>query len=263
MELPADLPPGQLVTPKLWVADAPVADVKTLWQRLHAGHARSGWWPLLLAMENVLRSFGPEREADVDAERFLAQRWKDEVHDPTDAGTADDPADRIPYPAWPGLAPAGPPGPDPDQVAASLVTGSEVRAGTVSHPFSHLELDPDRPVPNPFVGSTGDPLLGLVESPDSAGAVAASGWTYELGGGPGCTAVLRSWQERFGVRLCALGRDWLSVSVARPVPAGESELARRIAAEHVAFCPKIVGDVPFADYAGGLVGATVWTFWWD
>lgn len=262
MGLPSDLPAGRLVTPKLWVSDDQVADVTTLWARLHAEHTRTGWWPLLLTPDVDLRDFGPEQEV-ADAEGFLAQRWQRmEVQVYTVPEGAEESA-VIPYRTWPGLAPAGsPPGPDPDQVVAAHVTSTEVRAGTVSDPFSHLDLDPNTPVANPFVG-TGGAFLGLVESPDGAGAIAASGWVHQFGGGPGCAAVLRSWQERFGVRLCVLGNDWLSVTVAWPVPAGETELARRLAAEHVAFCPEILGEIDFDDYATGLINTTVWRFWWD
>jgi hypothetical protein len=261
MGLPADLPPGRMVTPKVWVSDDQVADVTTVWARLHAEHASTGWWPLLLYPDVDLRDFGQEHEVTVSAEEFLAQRWQlGDVQVYTDPAMVEMETALIPYTTWPGLAPAGPPGPDPDQVAAAYVTSTEVRAGAVSDPFTPLSRDPNKPVPNPFVG-TGGAFLGLVESPDSAGAIAASGWEHQLGGGPGGTPVLRSWQERFGVRLCVLGYDWLSVSVARPT--GELDLARRLAAEHVAFCPDVAGEIPFEDYARGLIEAAVWRFWWD
>lgn len=264
MGLPADLPPGRLVTPKLWVSEGQVPDVTTVWASLHAGHAQNGWWPLLLAPDIDLGDFGPSRNEIVDAEPFLMRRWEsDAVQLYTDPASADEPAQLIPYRTWPGLAPACPPGPDPDEVVGRYVTSTEVRAGAVSDPFSHLDVDPDTLVPNPFVGTSDRVLLGLVESPDSAGTVAASGWGHQLGGGAQGTAVLHSWQERFGVRLYALGYDWLSVTVARPVPMNETELARRVAAEHVAFCPDILGEIAFADYANGLIAATVWRFWWD
>ena len=210
-------------------------------------------------------NFGPAQDVDVTAEQFLARRWQSpEVRvytepDPTEGETTAP----VPYATWPGLAPGCPPGQDPDQFAAWYVASDEVRAGAVSDPFSLTERHPDTRVPNPFVGRSGQALLGLVETPDSAGAIASSGWIHQLGGGPGCTAVLRSWQERYGVRLCVLGADWLAVTVARAVPVDEIELARRVAAEHVAFCPDILGMVDFEDYAQGLITAAVWRFWWD
>jgi hypothetical protein len=73
--------------------------------------------------------------------------------------------------------------------------------------------------------------------------------------------VIRSWQRRFGVRLCAIGFDTLGLCVAwSPATA---EHARRVAAEHVAFCPEIAYHVDIADYAHDLEGNQVWLFWWD
>ncbi|MDP9794126.1 hypothetical protein J2S43_002638 [Catenuloplanes nepalensis] len=65
------------------------------------------------------------------------------------------------------------------------------------------------------------------------------------------------------MRLCALGHDWLAVTVARPVPAGDAEQARRVAAEHLAFCPDITAETSFPAYAATLPGTTIWRFWWD
>ena len=73
--------------------------------------------------------------------------------------------------------------------------------------------------------------------------------------------MIRSWQRRFGVRLCAIGFDTLGLCVAWP-PA-TAEHARRVAAEHVAFCPEIACHVDIADYAHDLEGNQVWLFWWD
>jgi hypothetical protein len=265
MGLPDDLPPGRLVMPTLWVSDEPVPDAVVRWVAARAAHPTTGWWPLLLAPDIGLGSFcGPSTES-VDAERFLAERWSSErVQLDVDDEGDDRWGDHLPYDAWPGLAPASAkpgPDPDPDAAAASLVAGPELKHGHVSDPFSHLDLDPDAPGPSPFVDAEGRARLGLVETPDSAGAIAASGWEHELGGGPECTAVLRSWQQRFGARLVALGYDWLAVTVAGPV--GTIEQSRRVAAEHVAFCSEILGEVTFEEYAKALVATTVWLFWWD
>lgn len=246
------------MTPRVWVSDDQVPDAATRWVSAQTAHPASGWWPLLLPRSIDLDHFGTERTESIDAERFLADQWEsEEIQFFTDPEAVEDASLLLPYADWPGLAPASA-GPDPDTWAASVLTRPELAAGQLSDPFSGLELHPDTPVPNPLAGIH---RLGLVETPDSAGAIAASGWEHELGGGPEGTAVLRSWQERFGVRLCALGTDWLAVTVAWPVDAIEH--ARRVAAEHVAFCPDIVGEVGFEQYAKGLTDATIWRFWWD
>lgn len=253
----------------MWVSDEPLPGAAERWVIAQGAHRRTGWWPLLLAPDIDLRSFdGPSIES-VDAESFLAERWKSQdVQLYVDPEGDLRPGGHLPYDAWPGLAPAsagpGPgPGPDPDAAAASTVARPELKHGHVSDPFSHLALDPHAPGPSPFVDAEGRARLGLVETPDSAGAIAASGWAHELGGGPECTAVLRSWQERFGARLVALGDDWLAVTVARPVPTDAIDQAHRVAAEHVAFCSEILGEVAFEEYARTLIATTVWLFWWD
>jgi hypothetical protein len=97
-------------------------------------------------------------------------------------------------------------------------------------------------------------------------ALAVAGWqgavnytndTAEL------SAVLRSWEDRFGVRVIGAGFAELYLSVAAP-PADHAE-ALRVAAEHFAFCPDNVwqGTSPLTTYANYLIDAPLWSFWWD
>jgi hypothetical protein len=75
--------------------------------------------------------------------------------------------------------------------------------------------------------------------------------------------VLRSWEDRFGIRVVGLGYDVLVVSVAAP-PATLAE-ATAVAAEHFAFCPDAVlrdGD-DLASHAERIVGEHSWSFCWD
>lgn len=262
MRLPDDLPAGRLVTPKVWVADGPVPDATARWVDAQLTHADTGWWPVLLPPDLDVAVFGAERTDDVDAERFLAERWaSDEIAFFADPAEVDDPDQLLPYPTWPGLAP-GSTGAGPDPMAASFVTSPWTHAGYISDAFAHLDAHPDTRVPNPLLAD-GGVGLGLVASADSARVIAAAGWEHELGGGPEATAVLRSWQERFGVRLVALGEDWLAVTASWPVPADDRDHARRLAAEHVAFCPDILGETTFEEYAANLEASVLWRFWWD
>jgi hypothetical protein len=77
------------------------------------------------------------------------------------------------------------------------------------------------------------------------------------------SAVLRSWEDRFGVRVVGAGFADLYLSVAAP-PTDHAE-ALQVAAEHFAFCPDNVwqGTSPLASYAQRLVDAPLWHFWWD
>ncbi len=105
------------------------------------------------------------------------------------------------------------------------------------------------------------PYLGPVPAADGAGAIAASGWLSRAGGAAQASSVVRSWQHRFGARLCSLGIDTLVVTVAWPPMTPQH--ARRVAAEHFAFCNDLADMVPFDEYAAELVRAAVWGFWWD
>ncbi len=113
-----------------------------------------------------------------------------------------------------------------------------------------------------------EPHLALVPARRSADIPAAIGWTgplnYEEDVARIC-AVLRSWEDRFGIRVVGLGFDRLVLSVAAP-PTSLAE-AEAVAAEHFAFCPDNVlqqHDGTLATYARQLLDErTTWTFWWD
>ena len=149
----------------------------------------------------------------------------------------------------------------------------EAWPGTAPAPAS-LSSDPDR-----RAAETADalldegswfkePRLALVPARRSADIPAAIGWTgpmnYENDVARLC-AVLRSWEDRFGIRVIALTFDQLVLSVAAP-PTTKAE-AEAVAAEHFAFCPDNIaqGDHEtlreYAEHA--VLGQRVWSFWWD
>lgn len=268
-DLPEGLPPGRPVArgrldaggvpvgpptgePLLWVSDEPVPDAGVRWARLLADHPRTGLWPLLLTMLASMRRT-PTRpwhngelapvaasgidEVDVDA--WLARRWRTEVRRDDDFGA--DAVHPVPFDAWPGLADAARPEGDPDAHAASLAESPD-GAGALT--------------------GRDDVLLGLVPAADGAEAIASCGWippsTVDA---VGCAAVVRSWQRRFGARLCHLGFDTLAVTAAWPPR--DREHALRVAAEHYAFCPELLAAQPLEDHATDLLRAGAWLFWWD
>jgi hypothetical protein len=259
--------------PALWITDDPVPDLGSLYARLLAAHGDTGLWPLLLTersspigitspalsagLASRMRGSSPlfadgrpwhageimpvpaYRIAELDADELLARDWDREADanpDRFDFGTGAFPG--VEHPSWPGLAEPVTPGPDPDDVLARVVTA----------PGGVRQLTPNDRV-----------YLGLVPSADSAAALTAAGWKSNAGSAAEIAAVIRSWQQRFGVRLCAIGFDTLALSVAWPPLT--AECARRVAAEHAAFCPDIDDDL--AEYARTLQGAAVWQFWWD
>lgn len=114
--------------------------------------------------------------------------------------------------------------------------------------------------------------LGLVAARRPADAPAVVGWSVfgvDWPGGPEARsleigAVLRSWETRFGARLLQIGSDAvLRVLVERPPRSLEH--AQHVAAEHLAFadeCNQRSG-YSVAELGAALVGAPLWTFWWD
>ncbi|SOD84664.1 DUF4253 domain-containing protein [Streptomyces sp. Ag109_G2-15] len=249
------LPPGRLIDqtydgpwpePLLWYAQKQSAP--GTWKALSGSAARAGLLPVLVDVGSSQGGLGDwvllpgetSYPGDHDVEDVLEEYWEEEAADRELA------EDIEPFgPEWPGLAPAGTLAVDPDTCAAQVADA--VKGGR----DSWIE----------------EPHLALVPARRSADIPAAIGWTgpvnYE-GDVARLCAVLRSWEDRFGIRVVALGLDTLLVSVAAP-PATLAE-AEAVAAEHFAFCPDAImqnGPENIREYAEELVGAQSWTFWWD
>lgn len=238
------LPAGALVDttdegpwhePLLWRADERA--LPGGWAALEPAR-RTGLLPVLLDVGDghggpdrwELMPGGVSYPGDHDAEEVLAEYWEEYAPEGD---------------AWPG--PAGPPPlqQDPDVVAAG-VADSLLDGG----------------------GPLKDPRLALVPARRSADIPTAIGWTGPAnheGDTARLSAVLRSWEDRFGIRVVALGFDHLLVSVAAP-PVTLAD-AEAVAAEHFAFCPDNVWqgtDPTVRAYAEHQVlDQPVWHFWWD
>lgn len=284
--VPDGLPPGRLIVPEpayatgtpvtepvLWITDKSVPDAGPLFARLLASHEVTGLWPLLLTTlvipdmgsgtrpelrDIMLRSNPPGRPwftgelspvpvdaiDEPDAEELLGHGWNlstGQGDQETDFGR--DAIPSVPFTSWPGLADPMPPGADPDATAARIATSPEglrLLTGRVDPDAAHL---------------------GLIPAADGAAAIATCGWWSEAGDPLEIAVVVRSWQQRFGARLCSLGFGLLCLSVAWPPVTAEQ--ASRVAAEHLAFCPGIVGSSTFGEYADSLRGGSTWQFWWD
>lgn len=77
------------------------------------------------------------------------------------------------------------------------------------------------------------------------------------------SAVLRTWEDRFGAVVVRIDRATLWLSVAAPPRTPDH--ARQVAAEHFAFCRDVDWEDPrpLRTYAADLVGGRTWRFWWD
>ncbi|MGW2492187.1 DUF4253 domain-containing protein [Streptomyces sp. NPDC001606] len=251
------LPPGRLTDetddgpwhePLLWYAEKSAAP--GMWKALGAPAARAGLLPVLVDLGGFAGGLGgwvllPQEASypgDHDAAEVLAEYWAEETD-------GDDIEEVAPYGhAWPGLAPAAAPTADPGTRAAQV---ADLLTGDRDTWAEWLE----------------EPHLALVPARRSADIPAAIGWTGPLnyeGDVARISSVLRSWEDRFGARVVALGPETLLMSVAAPPT--DPAAAEAVAAEHFALCPNSVvqsGPGSVRKYAEGLVGATVWTFWWD
>lgn len=108
--------------------------------------------------------------------------------------------------------------------------------------------------------------LGLVTASRPADVLAVVGWRGAANYNEApeeLSAVLRSWEARFGAVLVAAGFDSIHLLVERPPQSLAS--ATRVAAEHAAFCIDIVdqGAGSVMALAHELVKAPMWSFWWD
>ncbi|WP_433533297.1 DUF4253 domain-containing protein [Micromonospora sp. CA-263727] len=259
--LSVPLPPGRTVRgdesggerPALWVSDGPAP--AGLWSQLHAAHQGSGLWPLLLDGlggapsrpwdEGELWPAAMSSPAEHDAERLLAGWWAAYTGTDADAQLSAQQRTAVTAPYgrdWPGLATPLRPGVAPEQHAEHWAA----------------QLSQAQPAMR----------LGLVAAERGGDALAVAGWQGAINhtnDAAELSAVLRSWEERFGVRVIGVGFAELYLSVAAP-PSDTAE-ALRVAAEHFAFCPDNVwqGQRPrtLAAYADRLIAAPTWAFWWD
>lgn len=129
------------------------------------------------------------------------------------------------------------------------------------------ELAPAQPGPDSQPGeleARKDGALLLVPVARPADVPAALGWdgavNYDLGAGD-ITAVVRSWEDRFGAVLVSLGLDTMTLQVTRRPESGAQLDA--LAYEHSVFCPDNYSHADFNSYRTGLSAWTHWSFWWD
>jgi hypothetical protein len=110
--------------------------------------------------------------------------------------------------------------------------------------------------------------LLLVVTPVSrpADVPATAGWSGMCNSWDDVTevsAVLRSWEDRFGAVLVRMHASTLDLAVAAP-PWAKGDCLR-VAAEHFAFTCDDDSPTPktLSQYARRLRGARQWSFWWD
>ncbi|MET7418943.1 DUF4253 domain-containing protein [Dactylosporangium sp. NPDC005555] len=207
-----------------------------LWEELRAAHSVTGLWPLLLTHLD-----GDPARPWVEGELLPDDMSDPATHDPAALLSAWWAASAAGQDGWPGLAPAS-------------VTVHPGEADATADREAAALLASRRPW-----------RLGLAAAGRGADALAVIGWdgpVNHAGDTAHISAVLRSWEERFGVRVVGVGFAELFLSVAAPPATADEAVA--VAAEHFAFCPDNVWSHDgLPGYAATLVGAPAWHFWWD
>jgi hypothetical protein len=273
-DLPEGLPPGRLVTPNpefnptwtggpvCWASQQPLPDAPQQWARMQAIQHRTGLQPVLFGNGDLLEPCPPGEVDALDAEAILLREWHEleerrrqglfdpEYHDllvaQTPEGVEPPPYDPgPPFASWPGLAPPGTGGRDPEVVAREVL-GRNL-------------------LPRMLTFADTDLYLGLVPAAHSADIPALLGWTGSANAlwVAELSAVLRSWEQRFGARVVAL-LDELYVSVAAPpLRWGHAE---HLTLEHLLVCSDNLQNMvcpTFRGYVDRILGADLWSFWWD
>ncbi|WP_067887200.1 DUF4253 domain-containing protein [Nocardia vaccinii] len=226
--LPAGFPPGHVVSaeggrgrPVMWVSEQAGPAILRWWEPMFDDHPQTGLYPLLLDETIDIALLGTAPTADV-IESVPGDQLIREYFDFSGNG-------------WPGFAPAHRLAVHPGYAAARLAAEGADTA-----------------------------RLALVPSVRSADTPALIGWTGAMDytwDVEKISAVLRTWEDRFGIRVVRLGGTTLELSVAAP-PSTITE-ARRITLEHAGFCPSIwQEEVALNSYAAGLVKRPAWRFQW-
>jgi len=176
----------------------------------------------------------------IDAAAMLERLWIDSLPEPWLTGQDKEWAEEMTDPfttQYPGMAPAIGPALPSDVLETALLSFSDSR-------------------------------IALIPAVRPADAVPVLGWcpgdwdgAFSMPTPVVLSAVMRSWEERFGARLFALTHDEACLLVERPPP--DLDAALLVAAEHFVFCDEPAGRQSVRATAADIAGAPVWYFWWD
>ena len=238
--------PGDPGEPVVWATTQVVPDAGRAWLALCGARPRTGLVPVLLRPNEEFQGFFEEvpdaAELDrADAAGLLRRMWDDKL--PRDDARGDGPRlvqQRAPFSRdFPGLAAREDTPLSPDRLEAAL-------------------------------GSLPPARVGLIAADRPADAIAVAGWNpfdphfYPLPNALWITAVLRSWEDRFGARLLTVGHG-ARIQLLAERPPRSVDAARHVAAEHFVFCDECAGrglrDI--LSISASIISAPIWTFWWD
>ncbi|MBT0565801.1 DUF4253 domain-containing protein [Williamsia sp. CHRR-6] len=151
---------------------------------------------------------------------------------------------------------AGPP------VEAVAPTPDDVLSGRGVTTFADAVTGPDYTASDVYTPHGGLLLVPARRPSDVPGALGWMGPVNHDLSGADISAVLASWEDRFGAVLVQIGFAELALLVRRP-PAAENQV-ERLVDEHYAFCPDNIDQgLDRETYTDMLTVRDVWSFWWD
>jgi hypothetical protein len=242
------LPPGRRAPdslPSYWISDEPLEAAGHAAATIARAFAETGLWPLLWSWDEDPAAYldqpiEPDRVDAIDVEAVLRLGWDRLAAHPADL-----------------VEPVGPHFP-------GLAAGSLVDPAAARDPFQVAEL----------LGIAA--RLMIVPCNRPADCVALIGGLAVEVDGAEISAVIRSWEERFGAVLVAAEPSLATLAITAPPSAHEQALAA--AAEQLAFCPPaevepgtleqlasiLVGQPapPGAARSGPTLSASVWPVAW-
>jgi Domain of unknown function (DUF4253) len=240
--------------PLLWATNEPVPDAAQVWQVLTSMHHDTGLVPILLGFTGDDHEGRPWDEGELDARcdlaavdrldaaTVLAQSWAGQTPTPGEIAAEPDLADWFaPFGLeFPGLAP----GQDQELTSAELAAA---------------------------LGWFGPARIGLVPAARPADVLALVGYngtvnrydTPEL-----LSAVLRSWEDRFGAVLLEVGFDYIRLLARRPPRTLPH--AQAVAAELYLMCDEFwpidkpgTAEKDIASIAEHVLCIPIWSLWLD
>ena len=232
--------------PVVWVSDSPITSAGIIWTAVAERSARSGLQPVLLSglhggtarpWDTGEQVGDPEDTTaidGIDAAQVLEGWWWAVSED--DLAEDEDLREMLaPFGGrFPGLAPA-----------------------------VEVDLDPEL-MRRAAMQYTRPARIGLVPAARPADIFPRLGWAGACNNRTASelAVVLRSWEDRFGVRLLEVGFDNIRLLVSRPPQT--LAVARPIAAEHFAFSDEAhAGPRGVPEIARATVNNPFWDFWWD
>ena len=241
--------------PLLWATKYPVPDAPRVWQVLTGMHHDTGLVPILLGFMGGWHDGRPWDEGELDARCDLA------AVDQLDAAS-------VLAQAWAGKAPAAEEYESEPEFFADWFppAGSEFPGLAPGQDQALSEAELDR-----ALRWFGPARIGLVPAARPADVLALVGFNGTVNGYDTpelLSAVLRSWEDRFGAVLTEVGLDHIRMLVRRP-PRTLAD-AQAVAAELLIMCDEFwpidrpgIAVCDVRGVAEHTLRIPIWSLWWD